>query len=92
MIFVRSSVVVSGSSMRRVTPSHTSPRLCGGMFVAIPTAMPVAPLTSRLGSSAGSTVGSRMSGSARYVCAMSTVSLSMSSTRVMAMGDIFASV
>ena len=30
-------------------PSTISPKLCGGMFVAIPTAMPEAPLTRRLG-------------------------------------------
>jgi hypothetical protein len=35
-----------------------SPRLCGGMFVAIPTAMPLAPLTSRFGNRAGRTTGS----------------------------------
>ncbi len=36
----------------------TSPRLCGGMLVAMPTAMPPAPLTSRLGKRAGRTCGS----------------------------------
>ena len=36
----------------------TSPRLCGGMLVAMPTAMPPAPLTSRFGKRAGRTVGS----------------------------------
>ena len=41
--------LVSTSSMA----SHTSRRLCVGMLVAMPTAMPVVPLTSRLGSSAG---------------------------------------
>ncbi len=38
--------------------SMTSPRLCGGMFVAMPTAMPPEPLTSRFGNFAGSTDGS----------------------------------
>ena len=33
-------------------------RLCGGMFVAMPTAMPVPPLTSRFGNAAGKTTGS----------------------------------
>ena len=33
-------------------------RLCGGMFVAIPTAMPVAPLISRFGMRDGNTTGS----------------------------------
>ena len=37
---------------------QTSPRLWGGMFVAIPTAIPEAPLTSRLGNCAGRTTGS----------------------------------
>ena len=36
----------------------TSRRLCGGMFVAMPTAMPDEPLTTRFGMPAGSTVGS----------------------------------
>ena len=35
-----------------------SVRLCGGMLVAIPTAMPDDPLISRLGSRDGRTVGS----------------------------------
>ena len=38
--------------------SITSPRLCGGMLVAMPTAMPPEPLTSRFGNLAGSTTGS----------------------------------
>ena len=37
---------------------QTSLRLCGGMFVAIPTAIPDAPLTSRFGNCAGRTSGS----------------------------------
>ena len=36
----------------------TSLRLCGGMLVAMPTAMPEVPLISRLGSLAGKTTGS----------------------------------
>ena len=40
------------------TASITSPRLCGGMLVAMPTAIPVEPLTSRLGTLVGRTVGS----------------------------------
>ena len=36
----------------------TSIRLCGAMLVAIPTAMPVLPLTSRWGMAAGRTLGS----------------------------------
>src|SRR3546814_10174269 len=36
----------------------TSPRLCGGTSVAMPTAMPVVPLSSRCGSRAGIQLGS----------------------------------
>ena len=36
----------------------TSPRLCGGMLVAMATAMPWLPLTNRFGNRDGSTVGS----------------------------------
>jgi hypothetical protein len=32
--------------------------LCGGTFVAMPTAMPADPLTSRFGNGVGNTVGS----------------------------------
>ena len=39
--------------------SITSPRLCGGMLVAMPTAMPCEPFTSRFGKRAGSTTGSK---------------------------------
>ena len=52
------SSVMSGSSICAQMPSMTSPRLCGGMLVAMPTAMPVPPLTSRFGKAAGKTVGS----------------------------------
>jgi hypothetical protein len=41
-----------------MTPSITSRMLCGGMFVAMPTAMPAEPFTSRFGNGAGRTVGS----------------------------------
>ena len=44
--------------MTPMTASITSRRLCGGMFVAMPTAMPVEPLTSRFGNGVGRTVGS----------------------------------
>ena len=40
-------------------PSQSSERFCGGMLVAMPTAIPEAPLTSMLGSLAGMTTGSR---------------------------------
>jgi hypothetical protein len=41
----------------------TSVKLCGGMFVAIPTAMPFAPLTIRFGMRVGSTAGSTVDSS-----------------------------
>src|SRR6266480_2042381 len=56
--FISSSSVMSGLSICAQIPSMTSERLCGGMLVAMPTAMPVPPLTSRLGNAAGKTVGS----------------------------------
>ena len=54
----RSAVVALGSAIRARAASHTSPALCGGMEVAMPTAMPAAPLASRLGKPPGSTTGS----------------------------------
>ncbi len=57
-ISINSSIDTSGSSITRIRASQISPRLCGGIDVAMPTAMPLAPLTSRLGNFDGSTVGS----------------------------------
>src|SRR3569623_1809302 len=48
----------SGSSRRCLQAAATSRALCGGMSVAIPTAMPVAPFNKRFGSRAGNTAGS----------------------------------
>ena len=53
-----SSRLASGWSSAQCTPSATSRMLCGGMLVAMPTAMPDEPLHSRFGKRAGSTVGS----------------------------------
>jgi hypothetical protein len=41
-----------------MTASIVSLRLCGGMFVAMPTAIPAEPFTSRFGKRAGRTLGS----------------------------------
>ena len=60
MNFISSGMVICGLSICAQTASTTSPRLCGAMFVAMPTAMPVPPLTSRFGNAAGNTVGSVM--------------------------------
>ena len=48
----------SGLSTSSSTALATSRRLCGGMLVAMPTAMPLEPLTRRLGILEGRTVGS----------------------------------
>ena len=53
-----SASVASGWRSAQSTPSATSRRLCGGMFVAMPTAMPDEPFSSRSGIRAGSTDGS----------------------------------
>ena len=58
MCFIRALVVASGSSSRWMQAAATSRRLCGGTSVAMPTAMPVVPFSSRFGSRAGSTAGS----------------------------------
>ncbi|CAI8250030.1 MAG: Uncharacterised protein [Flavobacteriia bacterium] len=55
-----------------------SERLCGGILVAMPTAIPAEPLTSRLGNLDGRTVGS-LSESSKFSW-KSTVSLSISVT------------
>ena len=57
---ISSLTVVSGLSISMVTASHSSPRLCVGMLVAMPTAMPDEPLSKRLG-----TFDGRMDGSSR---------------------------
>jgi hypothetical protein len=56
--FSRDSFVCPRCSTTATTPSITSRMLCGGMFVAIPTAMPDDPLTRRFGNVVGRTVGS----------------------------------
>jgi len=44
-----------GLSLSATKPSTTSPKLCGGILVAIPTAIPLDPLTNRFGKYEGST-------------------------------------
>ncbi len=55
---ISSESVASGLSISFIAALHTSARLWGGMLVAIPTAMPCEPFTSRFGKRAGSTTGS----------------------------------
>ena len=87
---MRSSRLASGSSIRVSSAPTTSRRLWGGMLVAMPTAIPEDPFTSRLGSRAGRTVGSRSRSS--KLGAKSTVSLSMSASISWAMDASRASV
>ena len=58
MWLIISSSAMSGLSIRAIVASTTSPRLCGGTLVAMPTAIPLEPFTSRLGNLPGSTTGS----------------------------------
>ena len=58
IISINSSKLKSGLSIRALHALITSPGLWGGIFVAIPTAIPPAPLTSIFGNSAGRTDGS----------------------------------
>jgi len=53
-----SSFVAFGFSKAYKIAFVTSLKLCGGIFVAIPTAIPLEPLTKRFGILAGKTVGS----------------------------------
>ncbi len=55
-----SSSEASQLSSAHTTPDATSRRLCGGMLVAMPTAMPALPLIRRFGMRDGRTVGSSM--------------------------------
>jgi hypothetical protein len=56
-ISISSSTVSSGLSSSAMQALMISDRLCGGMLVAMPTAIPDEPLTSRLGTRVGKTVG-----------------------------------
>ena len=61
-IFITCFRVASGFSTSRIAASTISRRLCGGILVAMPTAMPELPLISKLGTRVG-----RTTGSARFV-------------------------
>ena len=71
-----SSVLMSSFSIRAIRPLITSIRLWGGIFVAIPTAIPSEPLIKSVGTVDGSKVGSFNVSSKFEV--HSTVSLSKS--------------
>ena len=55
---IKSNGSKSGSSISAMVPFITSLRLCGGIFVAIPTAIPDEPFTNSCGNRAGNTTGS----------------------------------
>ena len=77
-------------SIKQMAALITSVRLWGGMLVAMPTAMPEEPLTSKLGKRLGSTVGC-ISVSSKFGM-KSTVSLSISPIRLRVILDMRASV
>ena len=56
--FISCDIVMSLFLMKPIVPSIISPKLCGGILVAIPTAIPPAPFTRRFGNWEGKTVGS----------------------------------
>ena len=77
-------------SIKARIPSTNSPKLWGGILVAIPTAIPIAPLRSKLGNFAGNTVGSSKESSKFFL--QSIVSLSISSNSSAVIFSILASV
>ena len=54
---INSSIEIFGFFIKLMHPSKTSFKLCGGILVAIPTAIPDDPLTNKLGIFVGSTSG-----------------------------------
>ena len=57
-ICISASSEMSGSAISASVASMISDGLCGGMLVAMPTAMPFEPLIRRFGKDAGRTCGS----------------------------------
>ena len=88
--FINSSISTSGSSIIAIIALEISLKLNGGIFVAIPTAIPLAPFICSCGNRVGSTVGSSSVSSKFGV--KSTVSLSMSRNISSAIFCILASV
>src|SRR5665647_658696 len=66
---ISSSSVASGWATRWRAAATTSTRLCGAMLVAIPTAIPDAPLTSRLGTAAARYTEARLAPAAMAMVA-----------------------
>ena len=55
---IKPSIDMFGSSIKATNPFIISFRLCGGILVAIPTAIPSDPFTRRVGMADGKTAGS----------------------------------
>ena len=90
MYCIRSLSSASGFSKTQTQALMTSFRLWGGMFVAMPTAMPLEPLTRRFGKREGRTRGSfRLSSK---FGSQSTVSFSMSRSISLEIFESLASV
>ena len=90
IIDINSSSVTLSSSIIFIIPFTNSVKLCGGILVAIPTAIPDEPFASNAGILAGNTVGS-CSLSSKFGI-KSTVFLSISDNIYCAIFDILASV
>ena len=58
ILFTRLFFFILNSSIILIIPSITSFKLCGGIFVAIPTAIPDEPFIKSVGILVGNTVGS----------------------------------
>ena len=58
MTFMMSVITAEGLSISKISDVITSDKLCGAIFVAIPTAIPEEPLTNKPGRSPGRTEGS----------------------------------
>ena len=60
-LLISASTGTFGSSISMSAAVHSSAALCGGIDVAMPTAMPDEPLASRFGKAPGRTIGSSSS-------------------------------
>ena len=80
MCFIRSLTSASGLDISSTRPLISSDRLCGGIFVAIPTAIPSDPLTRRFGYTAGRTAGSFNVSSKFFVHGIVSFSMSLRSS------------
>ena len=80
MCFIKSLTSASGLDINSTSPSTSSERLWGGILVAIPTAIPSDPLTSRFGYTAGRTAGSFKVSSKFVVQGIVSLSISLKSS------------